>query len=135
MAAGLALRRADNGGVAMQPMSSAEAKGLLRSLFDFGFTSLITTKIIRFVYALLVVLYTLVALALFVTALASGSATGVLFALFVVPLGYLVYLILIRIWMEFLVVVFRIGDDIRAIRLGGGMDPPIGRPGDAPPFA
>ena len=116
----------------MQPMSSDEAKGLLRSLFDFGFTSLITTKIIRFVYALLVVLYSLVALALFFTGLASGSAAGVLFALFVVPLGYLVYLILIRIWLEVLVVVFRIGDDIHAIRLGGGMDPQIGRPGTDP---
>jgi len=27
------------------------SQGLLRSLFDFQFTSLITTKIIRFVYA------------------------------------------------------------------------------------
>ena len=116
----------------MQPMSSDEAKGLLRSLFDFGFTSLITTKIIRFVYALLLVLYTLVALVLFVTGLASGTASGVLFALIGVPLGYLIYLILIRIWMEVLLVVFRIGDDIRAIRLGGGMGPPVGRPGTDP---
>lgn len=116
----------------MQPMSSDEAKGLLRSLFDFGFTSLITTKIIRFVYALLVVLYSLVAVVLFFTGLVSGSSTGVLFALFVVPLGYLVYLILIRIWMEVLIVVFRIGDDIHAIRLGGGMDPHIGRPDPGP---
>lgn len=126
------LARADTRGVAMQPMSSNEAKGLLRSLFDFGFTSLITTKIIRVVYALLVVLYSLFALGLFFTGLASGSAAGVLFALFVVPLGYLVYLILIRIWMEFLVVVFRMGDDIHAIRLGGGMGPQIGRPGEGP---
>lgn len=65
----------------MQPMSSREAKGLVKSLFDFGFTSLIMTKIIRFAYALLVVLYSLVAVALLVTGLASGSAAGVLFAL------------------------------------------------------
>jgi Zn-dependent protease with chaperone function len=105
----------------MEPMSTAEAKGLLRSLFDFGFTSLITTKIIRFVYALLVVLYTLGAFGLFIAGLASGSATGVFAALILVPLGYIVYLILIRMWMEFLIVVFRIGDDIHAIRVGGQM--------------
>jgi hypothetical protein len=49
-----------------------------------------------------------------------------------VPLGYLVYLILMRIWMEVLIVVFRIGDDLHAIRLGGGMDPRPHLPGDAP---
>lgn len=104
----------------MQPMSSQGPKGLLRSLFDLGFTSLITTKVIRIVYALLVVLYSLGALALFIVGLASGRATGILFALIIVPLGYLVFLILIRILMEFLIVVFRIGDDIHAIRASGG---------------
>ena len=69
------------------------------------------------------VLYSLGALALFIGGLASGRATGVFFALILVPIGYLVYLILIRIWMELLVVVFRMGDDIHAIRLGGGMGP------------
>ena len=113
----------------MQPMSSQEAKGLFRSLFDFSFTSLITTKIIRFVYALLVVLYTLGAVGLFIGGLASGRASGVLFALILVPIGYLVYLILIRIWMEFLIVVFRMGDDIHAMRMGGGTIPPPDRPG------
>jgi len=101
-------------------MSSDEARGLLKSLFDFKFTSLITIKIIRFVYALIVVLYSLGALAFFVVSLARGGAAGVFIAFIVVPLAYLVYLILIRIWMEILIVVFRIGDDVHAIRLGGG---------------
>jgi hypothetical protein len=112
----------------MQPMSSDEAKGLLKSLFDFQFTSLITTKIIRFVYALIVVLYSLGALAFFVASLARGGAVGVFTAFIVVPLGYLIYLILTRIWMEILIVVFRMGDDIRAIRQRGGMDPGPGYP-------
>jgi len=102
-------------------MSSSEAKGLLRSLFDFQFTSLITIKIIRFVYALIVILYSIGAIFFFIASLARGGVAGVITALILVPLGYLVYLILIRIWMEFLIVVFRIGDDIHAIRQGGGM--------------
>jgi len=108
-------------------MSSGEAKGLLRSLFDFQFTSLITTKIIRFVYALIVILLSLGALGVFISSLARGGFIGVFFALIIVPLGYLVYLILIRIWMEILIVVFRLGDDVRAIRqsgLGRGPDYP-----------
>jgi hypothetical protein len=102
-------------------MSSGEAKGLLKSLFDFQFTSLITIKIIRFVYVLMVALFTLGALAFFVAGLASGTVAGVLSALIFVPLGYLVYLILTRMWMEILIVVFRMGDDIHAIRVGGGL--------------
>lgn len=105
----------------MQPMSSGEAKGLLRSLFDFSFTNLITIKIIRFVYALIVVLYTIGAVGLFIAGLASGTAIGVFAALILVPLGYLVYLILSRMTMEILIVVFRIGDDVHAIRMGGGL--------------
>ncbi len=105
----------------MQPMSSGEAKGLLRSLFDFSFTNLITIKIIRFVYALIVVLYTIGAIGLFIAGLASGTAIGVFAALILVPLGYLVYLILSRMTMEILIVVFRIGDDVHAIRMSGGL--------------
>ena len=110
-------------------MSSGEAKGLIGSLFDFSFTSLVTTKIIRFAYALIVILLSLGALVFLLTGLASGTTTGVLSALVVVPLTYLVYLILTRIWMEFLIVVFRIGEDIRAIRTGaGGFGPEVGPP-------
>ena len=113
----------------MQPMTSGEAKGLLKSLFDFQFTSLISARIIRFVYALIVILYTIGAVFVFIASLASGSVIGIFTALILVPLGYLVYLILTRIWMEILIVVFRMGDDVRAIRERGEM----GRRPDYPP--
>jgi len=114
----------------MQPTSASEAKGLFASLFDFNFTSLITTKIIRFVYALFVILLTLGAIGFFIAGLATGKAAGIFFALIMVPIFYLVYLIMTRIWMEFLIIVFRIGEDIRATRLGGGGYP---TPGPMPP--
>ncbi|MGI9022195.1 MAG: DUF4282 domain-containing protein [Acidimicrobiales bacterium] len=117
----------------MQPASAAEAKGLFKSLYDFNFSSLITTKVIRFVYALVVVVYSLVAIGLFILGLASGEASGVFGSLIVVPIAYLLYLVFTRIWMEFLIVVFRIGEDIRAIRVGGiGGAPPPPPPPPAP---
>ncbi len=112
----------------MQPMSSDEAKGLVRSLFDFQFTSLITLKVIRFVYLLIVILYTIGAITFFIGSLASGTVTGFLTAFVVIPLGYLIYLIVTRIWMEILIVVFRMGDDVRAIRTGGGLGGPTDYP-------
>ena len=113
----------------MQPMSSDEAKGLLKSLFDFQFTSLITVKIIRFVYALIVILYSIGAIFFFAAAVSRGGAAGILTGFILVPLGYLVYLILTRIWMEILIVVFRMGDDVHAIRQRGE----LGRRPDFPP--
>jgi hypothetical protein len=103
--------------MASDPSStSLTAKGLLRSLYDFGFTSLITTRIIKFVYALLVISYSIVAAILFLVGLATGIAPGILFAIIFVPIFYLIYLILLRIWMEVIVVFFKIGEDVHAIR-------------------
>jgi hypothetical protein len=105
--------------------SSTTAKGLLASLYDFGFTSLVASKVIRFVYALLVVLYSIGAVVVIIASLRQGSA-GIA-ALIVVPIGYLISLIWLRIVMEFLIVVFRMGDDIHSMRLAPE-SPGRGRP-------
>jgi len=117
----------------MQPAGSFDAKGFLRSLYDFGFESLVTTRIIRFLYGLLVVVYSIAAVILFFAGLLSGTAGGILLAIFAIPIGYLLYVIAARVWMEFLIVVFRMGDDIRAMRMAGGpgsgpQPPTPGRP-------
>jgi len=96
------------------------AKGLLRSLYDFGFTSLIATRIIKFVYALLVISYSVGAAILFLALLATGKPAGILFAIIFVPIFYLIYLIMLRIWMELIVVFFKIGEDVHAIRHRAG---------------
>jgi hypothetical protein len=112
-----------------------DAKGFLRSLYDFGFTSLITTRIIRFVYALIVIVLSLGSAFFLLATLASGEPSAAVFGIIVIPLAYLLYLVMARIWMEFVIVVFRIGDDIHAIRnrgdgpaLGGGFNPRAGEP-------
>lgn len=116
----------------MQPASAAEAKGLLGSLYDFNFSSFIATKIIKFVYALLVIVYSIGALVAFIFGIASGKPGTILFSLIFVPLLYLVYLIMTRIWMEILFVIFRIGEDVRQICVNGGgfrsAGPPTGPP-------
>jgi uncharacterized membrane protein YphA (DoxX/SURF4 family) len=96
------------------------AKGLLRSLYDFGFTSLITTRIIKFVYALLVISYSIVAVILLLVGLASRNSAGILFAIIFVPIFYLIYLIMLRILMEMIVVFFKIGEDVHVIRHRAG---------------
>jgi hypothetical protein len=95
--------------------SSTTAKGFLGSLYDFGFTNLVASKVIRFVYALSVVLYSIGAAVVIIASFRQGAAG--LVALIVVPIGYLISLIWLRIVMEFFIVVFRMGDDIHSMRL------------------
>jgi len=104
----------------MQEFSAEEAKGFFRSLYDFGFTSLITTKIIRFLYLLVVIAYSLVAVLFFISAIVTGKAVGFVLAIIFVPIVYLIYLIWTRVLMEILIVIFRIGEDLHQIRRAGG---------------
>jgi Domain of unknown function (DUF4282) len=116
--------------VAPPPVNLAafDAKGFLRSLYDFKFTSLIATKVIRFVYALLVIVYSIFAALTLIACLASKNGALIFFGFIILPLLYLLYLIMIRILMEMVVVFFKMGEDVRAIRYGsaGTTPPPAG---------
>ena len=62
----------------------------------------------------------MIAAIFFIASLASGDSGGVFVALIIVPIGYAVYLIITRIYFELVAALFRIADDIRAIRRGHG---------------
>jgi hypothetical protein len=95
-----------------------DAKGLFRSLYDFKFTSFIATKVIRFIYAVLVVVYSIVGVIWLLLCIASGNAIVILLGLIFVPVSYLIYLILLRIGTELVMVFFKMGGDVHAIRYG-----------------
>jgi hypothetical protein len=97
------------------------AKGLFASLFDFNFTSFITLKFLKVIYALLMGLIFLAGIIVFFGSLLSGTAGGVLFGLFIVPILVVVYLLILRVYLESLALFFRIGENTQAIRqsLGG----------------
>jgi hypothetical protein len=84
--------------------------------------SLIATRFLKFIYALSVILYSLVGVFLLIALLAAsgraGGGAAILVALIFVPLWYLLGLIWLRVVVEFFIVFFRIGDDVRAMRIG-----------------
>jgi hypothetical protein len=92
--------------------------GFFASLFDMEFHSFITTKVIKFLYWLAVILYTLGALALFVS-LATRGAIWIIVGIIVAPIYWLVTIIVARIALEVVMVIFRASDDVRAIRQVG----------------
>lgn len=85
-----------------------EEKGFFGSLFDISFSSFVTTKIIKFVYVLSLIVIGLGALAVVIAGFADSVATGIVFLVIVAPLGALLYAIYTRVVLEVLIAVFRI---------------------------
>jgi hypothetical protein len=116
----------------MQPPSSSP-KGFFASLLDFGFSSLITTRIIKVVYIIITVVVSLAALGFLIAELSRGGADIVL-GVVLAPIGWLLYMIGARITLEIVIIVFRIGEDVRRIAdapragSGSGATPPGGFP-------
>src|SRR6516162_294275 len=90
--------------------NSLDHRGFFAGLFDFGFTTFITLKFLKVIYAILVVLILLGGLFFFIATLAQGGAS-IAFGLTVVPLGTFLYLIFARVSMEIIALFFRIGEN------------------------
>ncbi len=96
--------------------SALESKGFFRSLYDFSFSSFITLRVIRVLYVLITIILSLGAAVLFFVLVARHTPASIAVALIGVPLGYLVYLIVARIYLELMMVIFNIGKDVRGLR-------------------
>ena len=90
-----------------------EEKGFFGKLFDFSFEEFVTPTIIKVVYAIILVVIGIVSLVALIAALSSGEAGSIITAIVVVPVLALLYLILARIWMEVVVVIFRIAGPVQ----------------------
>ncbi len=83
-------------------------KGFFGSLFDLSFSSLVTTKIIKVLYVLALIVIGLGALALIITGFADSVTSGVLMLVIVAPLFALLYVVYTRVILEVVIVLFRI---------------------------
>jgi hypothetical protein len=84
-----------------------ERRGFLEALMDTRFDSLITPMLIRFLYVISMILLAIGVIVVVIAAFADKPGSGVL-ALILAPLGALIYLIVIRLWLELIVVTFKI---------------------------
>jgi len=101
------------------PRRQAAGTGFLGALFDFGFTSLVTPKVIRVLYVLIMIGTVVSALALTITMFKVSATLGILTLVFGAPLFVLIVLAIYRVILEFFMVAYRIADDIRALRERG----------------
>ncbi len=98
---------------------AAGDKGFLGTLFDFSFTSFVTTRIIKVLYVLIGVLAVLSALVYTVIAFRVSAVFGILTLVIGDPLFIIIVMAFWRLVLEAFVVVFRIAEDIRALRERG----------------
>jgi len=92
-----------------------DTQGFLNSLFDFSFTSFITSKIIKVLYGLCIFFSALVALFIISFGFSISAGTGIVVLLIVAPLFFLIIVIYSRVLLEFIMVVFRISENIEKI--------------------
>jgi Domain of unknown function (DUF4282) len=99
-------------------------RNFLSSLFDISFTSFITTRIIKVVYVITLVLIGLAALVFVVAAFAESPAGGIFVLLIVAPLVSLLYVIYARVLLELVMAIFRImehtGEQVNLLRAQSG---------------
>ncbi len=87
-----------------------EEKGFFARLFDLSFNEFITTKIIKVLYIIAIIGAAVGALFVLFGGFASRSFMGAVMGLILAPLAFLLYVIMARVWMEVLIVMFRIAE-------------------------
>jgi Domain of unknown function (DUF4282) len=95
------------------------AKGFVGSLFDFGFNSFVTPKVVKVLYVLIMAGLALAEIGYLLFAFRESTIFGIISLVILCPLTFLVYLALWRILLELFIVIFRISDDLRSIRERG----------------
>jgi len=85
-------------------------KGFFASLFDLSFSEFVTIRLIKVLYILGIAGAVLGGLAFIIGGFANGAGIGILFLL-LSPVLILFYILIVRIWLELIIVVFRIADN------------------------
>jgi uncharacterized membrane protein len=87
-----------------------QEKSFLATLFDFSFSSLITIKIVRFLYALALIGAAVWTLIVLVAAFNESGGAGIV-VLVLTPIIFLLFAIVVRVYMELIIVQFKIADN------------------------
>lgn len=92
------------------PIRRSEAASSFSSLLDFSFNSFITVSIIKILYILGIIANVIVGLSVIVSGFSQGFGPGVL-SLILAPIVVVLGIIFTRIYLELIVVIFRIANN------------------------
>ena len=92
-----------------------EQRGLIGAIFDFSFSEFVTTKVIKFLLGLAVVVNFILTIVVIVGAFKGSVWVGIIF-LILSPVIYLILMLFSRIYLELIIVIFRIAENLIKIR-------------------
>jgi hypothetical protein len=120
-----------NAGYAQQPYrgaivggASSADRGFFGSLFDFSFSSFVTPKVIKVIYALQIIMCGLGTLGFMysqydrasrISSYGYGNATEAYMAMLFAPVGFCIAVLFSRIMLEVTIVLFRIAENLGEI--------------------
>jgi len=101
------------------PVTAAQARGFLASLFDLSFTSFVASKLIKVLYVIAIAVTAVVALSFALAGFSKDVASGLLMLIIVTPLVFLAGVIYARVVLEIIIVVFRMAEHLEEIAQQG----------------
>jgi hypothetical protein len=87
-------------------------KSFLKNLFDINFKEFVTKSVIKYFYLFIIIAMALGSLFFLIASIAKGGGDAFL-AIFLAPIGFIIYLLVVRIWLELILIIFRISDNIQ----------------------
>ena len=87
-----------------------ENKGFFGSLFDLSFSELVTTKIVKILYIITIGASGLIALGMVIGGFSDSAGSG-FGMLILAPIAFLLQVLFARIWLELVIVVFKIAEN------------------------
>jgi len=86
-------------------------KGFIGSLFDLSFTEFVTTRIVKILYILSIIGSGMMGIALIIGGFAAESGAAGILSLILGPVVALLYILTARVWLELVIVIFRIAEN------------------------
>ncbi len=87
-----------------------DAKGFLASIFDFSFKEVVTTRVIKILFVIMIIFAGLAALSILIVGFMKSAVAGIVSLIFA-PLIFFLYVLFARIWCEIIMVMFRIAEN------------------------
>jgi len=93
-----------------------EKKGVVKNLFDLSFSEFITPKVIKFLYILCMIGIFIAAIMIIINGFNISTGIGVISLLIIAPLYIVIGLFAVRVWLELVLIFFKIHDKIDKIK-------------------
>ena len=91
-----------------------EEKGMIGTIFDFSFDRFVTTKVIKILLGLAMLFNAVATIGIIVKGFGASAWAGIL-SLILSPVIYLIMMLVARIYLELIIVAFRIVEHLSGI--------------------